>query len=96
MITKAHLATFQRFNGDVDGYVRVAKRSDPDPVSDQEWYLIQGLVQELTLVARTAASQSYTARIRQRLAESTDDAQTAAEMLRMAGLDASNGSVPPG
>jgi hypothetical protein len=96
MITKAHLATFQRFAGDVDGYVRVAKRNDPDPVSDQEWYLIQGLLQELALVAGGLASQGYTARIRERVAESTGDAETAAEMLRMAGLDTSNGSVPPG
>jgi hypothetical protein len=96
VITKDHLATFRRFNGDVDGYVRVAKRGDPDPVPDQEWYLIQGLLQELALVAGGLASQGYTARIRQRVAESTEDAETAAQMLRMAGLDAPDGSVPPG
>jgi hypothetical protein len=95
MITRGHLAAFVRFDGNADGYVRTAKRSDPDPVSDQQWYLIQGLLQELALVAGGMASKAYAARIRKRVAESTADADTAAEMLRMSGLDPPTDGVPP-
>jgi hypothetical protein len=52
------LQTYLRFNGDIDGWARVSKKSETD-ITDNEWTLLDQLIQKLTICKRGLGSEEF-------------------------------------
>jgi hypothetical protein len=58
MLTKSKVQTYKRFNGDIDGWTRVSRKSQ-DEISDTEWTQIDQLIQKLTICKRGLGSKVF-------------------------------------
>lgn len=60
MITRAKIAIYEKFGGDIDGRARSGTARDHELITDDEWYLINNLVQRLTVIENGLASTEFT------------------------------------
>ena len=58
MITIEHIKTFKSFSGDIDGWERVKKPGDT--MTNDIWFEIEGIIQNLTLIKNGVASEGFT------------------------------------
>lgn len=73
MITKEKLQIYQRFDGDMDGFSRGANLSEKDSITDQDWRLIDELVQSLTIIQAGLASSDFEAQVRVQISAAVHD-----------------------
>jgi hypothetical protein len=58
MLTKSKVQTYKRFNGNIDGWVRVSRKSKDD-ITETEWTQIDQLIQKLTICKRGLGSKEF-------------------------------------
>lgn len=75
MITQLKIETYKKFNGNIDGWAR-SEQNSPSSMSDSDWYLIEELLQDITLVLKGQASETYTISVENKLKENCDNEQT--------------------
>ena len=75
MITLDKVEIYRKFGGDVDGWVRMdmPRGSLTDPMQDRDWFLIDELIQALTLIQSGLASTEFEVRSRERIAEVSEN-----------------------
>lgn len=76
MLTLDKLAVHQRFGGDLDGWARAKGGHDASGMRDEDWFLIDELLQGLALVASGQASPAYAEELERRLLDVTADDAT--------------------
>jgi len=76
MLTLGKLAVHQRFGGDLDGWTRTTGGQDDSGMRDEDWFLIDELLQGLALVASGQASPAYAEALERRLLDVTADDAT--------------------
>lgn len=76
MITIDKIKIYKRFNGDVDGWARIGTTEEKSIMSDGDWFLIDGFIQDLSLVKKSLASDGFMKSITQRLNENCDSDET--------------------
>lgn len=76
MLTLDKLNIYRRFDGDLDGWARIANGHDATDITDTDWLLIEALRQGLDLIAAGQASQTFTASFESRLRDTTADEAT--------------------
>lgn len=86
MITLSKLETYKRYKGDGDSYGRASRPAERESVNDSEWYLIDLLLQDATVLNRKLGSEQRNAEATQRLTENCENAEVVAEIRRMAAL----------
>lgn len=73
MITESKIKIYKAYKGDIDAWGRVSKKNERELMTDADWYQIQGLVQDLVIISRGLASESYIIQIESRLQEECDN-----------------------
>jgi hypothetical protein len=81
MITKEHLETYKSFDGDVDMWARVKQSSDR--MTDADWFEIQGILQDLTIIANGHASEEFTSKTLQHIKTSCENPEVEQELIEM-------------
>lgn len=76
MLTLDKLNVYRRFDGDLDGWARIANGHDASGITDADWHLIEELRQGLALIAAGQASQAFMASFESRLRDATADEAT--------------------
>ncbi len=76
MISLEKLKVYQQFNGDIDGWARSTKGTDPSGICDDDWYVIERLRSGLFLIDNEPCSQSYKESVFNELQEKTEDEAT--------------------
>jgi len=61
MITEAKLTVFERYGGDIDGWIRVGTPAEKALMTDEDWAAIAELLQRLAIVRSAHAAESYQA-----------------------------------
>lgn len=89
MITLAKIQTYQRFSGDLDGWVRMTGGDDPSAITDADWRTIDALRQGLALAASGRASPDFCRDAERRLTECTDNEATREALRDLAAEDLS-------
>ena len=84
MITKEKLSIYARYNGDNDAWARSGSRKEHSLIEDQDWYTIDGLIQDLSLILKGLASTSYNENINVKLSNLCDSEETIRELKKMA------------
>jgi hypothetical protein len=73
MITPEKLRIYEKFRGDIDGFARGSKLSEREFITDQDWRLIDEILQSLSIVQSGFASADLEARARARTIEAAQD-----------------------
>jgi len=83
MITNEKLRIYERFNGDADEFSRWATPGERNLITDQEWNLIDELVQNVSIIQAGLASSGFEAKVRERVSEAIDDRQVRDVLFRL-------------
>jgi len=73
VITKAKLKIFERFKGDGDMFCRTGRQSEKRTFSDEDWHLIDVLLQDAIVIDRKLGSDHRTAEATERIRTSCED-----------------------
>lgn len=84
MITKEKIAVYTYFNGDIDGWARAGTRNQKAIMNDKDWLLIEELLQDIRLLKRGLASETYMHSIKKRMSECCDSSNTISELEALA------------
>jgi hypothetical protein len=66
MLTKSKVQTYERFNGDIDGWARISRKSK-DEISETEWTQIDQLIHKLTICKRVLGSKVFCDQVKEEL-----------------------------
>lgn len=83
MISDEKLRIYDKFNGDIDGFSRGGSPREKSTITDEDWYLIDELIQSLTMVRGGLASGDFEGRVRERLSEVVQDEHTREYLYRL-------------
>ena len=76
MITKDKIQIYKNYGGDVDGWARVGSKKEKELMNDEDWFLIEDLLQDLSLLKSGNSSKEYNAKISEKLKEKCSDEET--------------------
>ncbi len=79
MITCRKIAVYQYFDGDIDGWVRMASIEQKQIISEEDWRLIESLLQDMYVINNGNASALFMEQVGACLSEHCE--KTAIEML---------------
>jgi len=60
MINKQKIEIFKKYGCDIDGFSRFGKKREKDIFSDEEWSLIDNVLQDLEMIKKGLCSTDYT------------------------------------
>lgn len=86
MITEEKLIVFQRYGGDIDGWVRVGTPAEKALMADEDWAAINELLQRLAVVKSGHAAESYQAETQRLVAAATKNEDVAKRLMECAQL----------
>jgi hypothetical protein len=82
IITKDKLALYKRFGGDIDAWAR--SQNSKGLMNDDDWLLIESLVQDILLIHNGNASIEYTEKVNANLKVSCDSDETIRQLKKIA------------
>ncbi|TMI64498.1 MAG: hypothetical protein E6H07_00855 [Bacteroidetes bacterium] len=86
MITKEKIRIFKKYDGDGDAWLRGAWPWNRRKMNGEDWGLIAQLIQDIKLVEKGLASESYANNLENTLKENCKDAETINELRRVSKL----------
>jgi hypothetical protein len=84
MITLEKLIIFKHFNGDSDGFSRIGTIEQMQAIDDDDWLMIESLLQDIYLEDNQFLSKSYVRVAGKNLSKHCDSQETIQELKRMA------------
>jgi hypothetical protein len=76
MITKQKIKVFEEFKGDIDSWFRIGPRKEKALMTDEDWALISGFLQDINLVQKGLASKDFSEKLEKRLTANCDTEST--------------------
>jgi hypothetical protein len=76
MITEDKLKIFERYDGDSDSWARNGSEKEKVVMTDDDWYIIESLIQDLFLVKNGLASLQFKDALNIKLKEKCDVEKT--------------------
>ena len=76
MITADKLKIYSRYKGDIDMWTRTGKRKEKKIMTTNDWYLIERLLQDLTIARKGLASEEFKIDLDKKLVENCDGVDT--------------------
>jgi len=84
MITIEKLKIYRNYGGDIDGWTRVNSKREHSIMSDQDWYEIDYIIQEISLIKSGHASKEYENKIMNGLNQKVADKYVLDELYSLA------------
>lgn len=76
MVTQDKIKIYKRYNGDIDSWARSGSKKEKLIMNDNDWYIIEGLIQNLSLVKKGMASLIFSNDLNNKIKESCDSEET--------------------
>jgi hypothetical protein len=76
MITKEKLIEYESYGGYYDGFYLQKVKNKINLTSDEEWILIENIIQDIRLVKRNLASRSFAEKLELKLKDICDNVET--------------------
>ena len=76
MITQDKIKIYKKYSGDIDGWARSGSKIEKTVINDNDWYIIDGFIQDLTLVKKGLTSQTFNDNLNNRLRGNCDNEET--------------------
>jgi hypothetical protein len=83
MITADKLRIYEKFGGDIDGFVRASVISERESITDKDWHLIAEILQSLSIVRTGLASADFEAQVQQRTINVAPDEQVRTRLFQL-------------
>jgi hypothetical protein len=84
MLTVEKIRVYRKYGGDMDGLARAKKPDDSSLITNEEWFLIDSLVQKLFLIKSGKASQAYAERISVEVRQRVENEEVIRELMEIA------------
>ena len=84
MITDEKLTIYQRYGGDVDGWVRAAVPLEKALMTDEDWTVIGELLQRVAIVKSGRAAATYQAETNRMIAAKVTDERVLKRLMEYA------------
>jgi len=84
MLTVAKVRVYRKYRGDMDGLARTKKLDDSSLITNEEWFLIDSLVQKFFLIKSGKASQAYAERISVEVHQCVESEEVIRELMEIA------------
>lgn len=85
MITTEKLKIYKKYSGNIEGWDRFGKKKDKSFLEYEEWELIDELIQNLELVEKGLASDSFKSQTLDKLNSACDSENTKEELKSLIG-----------
>jgi hypothetical protein len=76
MITQDKIKTYQKYSGDIDSWARSGSKKEKLIMNDNDWYIIEGLIQDLSLVKKGLTSSTFNNDLNNKIKESCNSEET--------------------
>lgn len=76
MITKNKINIYKKYNGDIDSWARSGSKKEKNILNDNDWHIIDGLIQDLSLVKKELTSLTFSNDLNSKLKEICDGEET--------------------
>lgn len=86
MITEDKIKVYKRYDGDIDGWARSGSKKEKSIMSDEDWYVINGLIQDLSMVKNGLASSGFNENLNVKLIEMCDSGSTVNQLQKLASI----------
>jgi len=83
MITQEKVKIYNSFQGDVDGWARMGSKKEQSIMKDNDWALIDNLLQDILLVRKGLTSKEFSDNLQKRLVESCDSSETINQLKKL-------------
>lgn len=84
MITTEKLQEYSQYNGSFDGFYMQKVKNGTNIATESEWYLIDKLIQEVELVNKNLASDTFANKLENKLQNHCDNQKTIEMLKQMA------------
>lgn len=84
MITEDKIKIFKRYDGDIDSWARSGSKREKFIMTDNDWYIIDALIQDLLLVKKGLTSLEFTNTLNSKLKENCDSEKTINQLQKLA------------
>lgn len=86
MITEDKIKVYKHYDGDIDGWARSGSKKEKSIMSDEDWYVIDGLIQDLSIVKKGLASSGFNENLNVKLKEMCDSDSTVNLLQKLASI----------
>ena len=86
MITEDKIKVYKRYDGDIDGWARSGSKKEKSIMSDEDWYVIDGLIQDLSMVKKGLASSGFNENLNVKLKEMCDSDSAVNQLQKLASI----------
>lgn len=76
MITIEKLKEYEKYHGYYDGFYMQKVKKGTNITSDDEWHLIENLIQDIRLIKKELASKEFAKNLETKLQENCDNEET--------------------
>lgn len=76
MLTLKKIKIFRSYKGDVDLWAKVGSRKEKALIEEEDWYLIESLIQDIKLVKKELASTQFSDALEIKISDNCEDVQT--------------------
>ncbi len=83
MITRRKIEIYKKFSGDIDHFARVGTHQDKIDISDKDWSLIDSLLQDLEIVDKGLAADTFVIRLDELIKEFCESEGVLQELKRI-------------
>lgn len=85
MITIEKIKVYIKYSGDIDMWARFGRRKEKENFSDNDWSLIEDLLQTLEIVEKGLASEGFKSKVLEKLEKSCDSIETQQKLKDLVG-----------
>ncbi len=76
MITQDKIKIYKKYSGDIDSWARSGSKKEKLVMNDDDWYVIDGLIQDFSLVKKGLTSLTFGNDLNNKLKEKCDSEET--------------------
>jgi hypothetical protein len=76
MINREKIKVYKKYDGDIDYWARNGSKKEKLIISDKDWYVIDGLIQDFFLIKGGLTSSSFNDNFKNKLKEVCDSEDT--------------------
>lgn len=80
MITVKKLNIYKSFNGEIDAWARAGTKEQHEAMEDEDWFLIDSLIQDINLIKRGLVSSDFKEQVNEKLRQICDSLETIEEL----------------
>ena len=73
MITEEKFQVYNKYNGDIDAFIRMGSNKEKTLLPDFEWYKLENLIQDFHLIRRELASEAFKEAFLRKLEDDLED-----------------------